>query len=69
MTWSYDVTSRIARNLVRETIGDADGGRPLVANELIDGLLVQQGTTGAATDATEAQVLRASVWAARRAYA
>ncbi len=65
MTWSYDVTSPIARNLVRERIGDAAEGDPKIQNEIIDRNLVRAGTTGTATNATDAQILTASVYSAR----
>lgn len=70
MTWTYDVTSRIARTRVRERIGDTDASRPLVDNEIIDELLVDGGATaGTPVVATAAQVLYASVMAARRGLA
>jgi hypothetical protein len=54
---------------VRERIGDAEPGRPLVADESIAGFLVAEGTTEASTTATETQILRASVFSARIALA
>jgi hypothetical protein len=70
VTWTYDVTSRIARHRVRERIGDVDASRPLIQNEVIDELLVDGGgTAGTPVTATAAQVLYASVMAARRGLA
>jgi hypothetical protein len=69
MTWTYAAATRCARNLVRERIGDAESGRPLVADEVIAGFLVAEGTTETATDMTDAQVVRASVGSARVALA
>lgn len=69
MTWTYDETSRVARHLVRERIGDAVSGRPLVADEIIASYLLAEGTAETATDATERQVVRAAARSARIALA
>lgn len=69
MTWTYAAATRNARNQVRERIGDAVAGRPLVDDEIIAALLVEEGTTETALDATRAQIVRASARAARIALA
>ena len=69
MTWTYAVGTRVARNQVRERIGDATSGRPLVDDEIIAEFLVAEGTTETSSTATTAQIVRASARAARVALA